>query len=113
MFMLTSNLFRALHPLKAHDQDSFDMDEEEPNLEPAWPHLQVGACGWAGGWAGRTVGGWVPVWVPGGWRPCHVWGALIRNACCTLEAAVWGSTSVNLPTQRSQCQRCNSCPAVA
>lgn len=41
MFMLTSNLFRALHPLKSHDAESFDMDEEEPNLEPAWPHLQV------------------------------------------------------------------------
>ncbi|KAL4427462.1 hypothetical protein ABPG77_000751 [Micractinium sp. CCAP 211/92] len=41
MFMLTSNLFRALHPLKSHDQESFDLDEEEPNLEPAWPHLQI------------------------------------------------------------------------
>ena len=41
MFMLTSNLFRALHPLKSHDQESFDAEEEEPNLEPAWPHLQV------------------------------------------------------------------------
>ncbi|KAL4856778.1 Serine/threonine protein phosphatase 2A regulatory subunit B' eta isoform [Chlorella vulgaris] len=41
MFMLTSNLFRALHPLKSHDAESFDMDEEEPNLEPAWPHLQI------------------------------------------------------------------------
>ncbi|EFN59924.1 hypothetical protein CHLNCDRAFT_55925 [Chlorella variabilis] len=41
MFMLTSNLFRALHPLKAHDAESFDLDEEEPNLEPAWPHLQI------------------------------------------------------------------------
>jgi serine/threonine-protein phosphatase 2A regulatory subunit B' len=41
MFMLTSNLFRALHPLKSHDQESFDAEEEEPNLEPAWLHLQV------------------------------------------------------------------------
>lgn len=41
MFMLTANLFRALHPLKAHDAESFDLDEEEPNLEPAWPHLQI------------------------------------------------------------------------
>lgn len=41
MFMLTSNLFRALHPLKSSDAESFDLDEEEPNLEPAWPHLQV------------------------------------------------------------------------
>jgi hypothetical protein len=42
MLMLTSNLFRALHPLAAHGADSYDLDEEEPHLEPAWPHLQVG-----------------------------------------------------------------------
>lgn len=46
MHMLSSNLFRALHPLKGHDAESFDLDEEEPALEPAWPHLQVG--GWVG-----------------------------------------------------------------
>lgn len=37
-----------MHPpgpaLQSHDQESFDLDEEEPNLEPAWPHLQVGAA---------------------------------------------------------------------
>lgn len=43
IFMLSSNLFRALPPSKAHDQDNVDPDEEEPALEPAWPHLQV-AC---------------------------------------------------------------------
>jgi serine/threonine-protein phosphatase 2A regulatory subunit B' len=40
--MLSANLLRALpptrHPLS---QESYDLDEEEPNLEPAWPHLQV------------------------------------------------------------------------
>jgi serine/threonine-protein phosphatase 2A regulatory subunit B' len=40
--MLTANLLRALppsrHPLS---QESYDLDEEEPNLEPAWPHLQI------------------------------------------------------------------------
>ena len=41
IFMLSANLFRALPPTKAHDQDNLDPDEEEPALEPAWPHLQV------------------------------------------------------------------------
>lgn len=41
IFMLTSNLFRALPPSRAHDAESFDMEEEEPTLEPAWPHLQI------------------------------------------------------------------------
>ena len=41
IFMLSANLFRALPPSKAHDQDNLDPDEEEPALEPAWPHLQV------------------------------------------------------------------------
>ena len=41
IFMLSANLFRALPPTKASDQDNLDPDEEEPALEPAWPHLQV------------------------------------------------------------------------
>ena len=41
VFMLSFNLFRALPPTKSHDQDNLDPDEEEPALEPAWPHLQV------------------------------------------------------------------------
>ena len=41
VFMLSYNLFRALPPTKSHDQDNLDPDEEEPALEPAWPHLQV------------------------------------------------------------------------
>ena len=41
VFMLSYNLFRALPPTRSHDQDNLDPDEEEPALEPAWPHLQV------------------------------------------------------------------------
>ena len=41
IFMLNNNLFRALPASKSHDQDNLDPDEEEPTLEPAWPHLQV------------------------------------------------------------------------
>lgn len=41
IFMLNNNLFRALPATKSHDQDNTDPDEEEPTLEPAWPHLQV------------------------------------------------------------------------
>ena len=41
IFMLSQNLFRALPPSRAHDADNFDPEEEEPTLEPAWPHLQV------------------------------------------------------------------------
>mmetsp|Transcript_23125 Transcript_23125/g.44181 ORF Transcript_23125/g.44181 Transcript_23125/m.44181 type:complete len:507 (-) Transcript_23125:115-1635(-) len=37
--MLSANLFRALPP--SHDSDNFDPEEEEPTLEPAWPHLQI------------------------------------------------------------------------
>lgn len=38
--MLSSNLFRALPP-SSHDGDNYDPEEEEPTLEPAWPHLQI------------------------------------------------------------------------
>lgn len=41
--MLSANLFRALPPSN-HDSaggDNFDPEEEEPTLEPAWPHLQI------------------------------------------------------------------------
>lgn len=39
--MLAANLFRALPPAREHGPDAFDAEEEEPNLEPAWPHLQI------------------------------------------------------------------------
>ena len=47
IFMLNNNLFRALPATKSHDQDNLDPDEEEPTLEPAWPHLQVSPTAFA------------------------------------------------------------------
>jgi len=44
IFMLSQNLFRTLPPGRfslAKDAEMFDPDEEEPTLEPAWPHLQI------------------------------------------------------------------------
>ena len=35
--MVRSNLFRTLPP----QADDFDPEEDEPSMEPAWPHLQV------------------------------------------------------------------------
>ena len=43
VFMLNANLFRALPPTKGGEQENYDPDEEEPSLEPTWPHLQVSA----------------------------------------------------------------------
>lgn len=42
IFMLSNNLFRTLPPARSHDVDNYDAEEEEPSLDPAWPHLQVG-----------------------------------------------------------------------
>ena len=41
IFMLSNNLFRSLPATRSDQPDSLDPDEEEPTLEPAWPHLQV------------------------------------------------------------------------
>ncbi|KAI9116807.1 hypothetical protein K1719_012173 [Acacia pycnantha] len=41
--MVAANLFRTL-PSPNHDSkvaDAYDVEEEEPALEPAWPHLQI------------------------------------------------------------------------
>jgi serine/threonine-protein phosphatase 2A regulatory subunit B' len=41
--MLVANLFRTLPP-SSHENtgsDNFDPEEEEPTMEPAWPHLQI------------------------------------------------------------------------
>ena len=35
--MVRVNILRALPPVS----DDFDPEEDEPSLEPAWPHLQV------------------------------------------------------------------------
>eukprot|EP00753_Platysulcus_tardus_P009462 PLAT212.17.p2 GENE.PLAT212.17~~PLAT212.17.p2 ORF type:complete len:478 (+),score=262.43 PLAT212.17:325-1758(+) len=37
VFMVASNLFRTLPP----QMEDYDPEEDEPVLEPAWPHLQV------------------------------------------------------------------------
>lgn len=41
VFMIGSNLFRSLPPLRPHDVSNFDAEEEEPSLDPSWPHLQA------------------------------------------------------------------------
>jgi len=41
IFMLSANLFRSLPPSRGADQENYDPDEEEPTLEPTWPHLQI------------------------------------------------------------------------
>jgi len=41
--MLVANLFRTLPP-SGHESsatETFDPEEEEPTMEPAWPHLQI------------------------------------------------------------------------
>lgn len=41
--MITSNLFRSL-PSSIHDNklpDIFDPEDDEPSMEPSWPHLQI------------------------------------------------------------------------
>jgi len=38
--MVSANIFRAL-PSRKRDLMAFDPDEDEPALEPAWPHLQI------------------------------------------------------------------------
>lgn len=41
--MVAANLFRAL-PSTYHENtglEMYDMDEEEPSMDPAWPHLQI------------------------------------------------------------------------
>ena len=106
MFMLGANLFRALHPLRAHDAESFDLDEEEPALEPAWPHLQVRAraarrsrrpVGGAGGGACRARRRSPP---PGrapltpSWRPP---GPRARRSCTSSCCA---TSSPPTPTPR-------------
>lgn len=40
--MLSANLFRSLPPSRHPSSlESYDLDEEEPNLEPSWPHLAI------------------------------------------------------------------------
>ncbi|THG20048.1 hypothetical protein TEA_018589 [Camellia sinensis var. sinensis] len=41
--MVSTNLFRTLTPQPRENKvsEGFDMDEEEPMMDPAWPHLQI------------------------------------------------------------------------
>lgn len=39
---ISVNIFRTLPP---SENPEFDPEEDEPNLEPSWPHLQVGRPG--------------------------------------------------------------------
>lgn len=41
VFMIASNLFRSLPPVRSHEVSNYDAEEEEPSLDPSWPHLQV------------------------------------------------------------------------
>jgi serine/threonine-protein phosphatase 2A regulatory subunit B' len=38
--MVKANLFRTLSPNGQNGAAAYDPEEDEPNLEPAWPHLQ-------------------------------------------------------------------------
>lgn len=58
-FMLSSNLFRALPPTNHETTgtgvgDGVEPEEEEPSLEPAWPHLQASPT------EGETLDRWIP-----------------------------------------------------
>ena len=41
--MVSANIFRTLSPQPRESKivDGVDMDEEEPSMDPAWPHLQI------------------------------------------------------------------------
>jgi len=40
LYMVSTNLFRALAP-STYNFSGFDPDEDEPTLDPCWPHLQI------------------------------------------------------------------------
>lgn len=41
--MVSTNLFRSFTPQPRENKvvESFDLEEEEPSMDPAWPHLQI------------------------------------------------------------------------
>lgn len=41
LLQICTNIFRTLPPSENPD---FDPEEDEPTLEAAWPHVQVGIC---------------------------------------------------------------------
>ena len=44
--MFAANMFRALPPPSTPPGVEFDPEEDEPQLETAWPHLQVRCALW-------------------------------------------------------------------
>eukprot|EP00744_Colponema_vietnamica_P001070 GILI01001818.1.p1 GENE.GILI01001818.1~~GILI01001818.1.p1 ORF type:complete len:470 (+),score=127.00 GILI01001818.1:94-1503(+) len=41
VYMVSSNLFRSLPPSNHTNGPTFDPEEDEPSLDPAWSHLQI------------------------------------------------------------------------
>eukprot|EP00164_Ancoracysta_twista_P001504 GFYU01001971.1.p1 GENE.GFYU01001971.1~~GFYU01001971.1.p1 ORF type:complete len:528 (+),score=163.97 GFYU01001971.1:227-1810(+) len=41
MELVTTNLLRSLPPNSHQEKDGFDPEEDEPVLDPSWPHLQL------------------------------------------------------------------------
>ena len=81
--MLNANLFRALPPSKGGDQENYDPDEEEPSLEPTWPHLQVSPAPFNGGYS--TPGHLDPLFA----ARCQCTNAQPQRAgCCVLNSNV-------------------------
>jgi serine/threonine-protein phosphatase 2A regulatory subunit B' len=39
--MFAANMFRSLPPASSPSGTEFDPEEDEPNLESTWPHLQI------------------------------------------------------------------------
>lgn len=78
VFMLSNNLFRTLPPPRTHEVENYDAEEEEPSLDPAWPHLQV----WHRGLAGK-VG-----------RGC---GTVLPSPAVLAPSSAWGSPSCMMP----------------
>lgn len=92
--MLSQNLFRTLPPSRSHDVDNFDPEEEEPTLEPAWPHLQVSHAGVCL-LAGKLV------------ASCSVGRGGAAGSCCccccTQEISAPGAAAVALRSRAWQC----------
>jgi hypothetical protein len=112
VFMLAQNLFRTLPPSRSHDADNFDPEEEEPLLEPAWPHLQARRAageglggrpgeraGRAAAWAGSGAGGPRGVRAArGGWRRHARGGSCVPAGLPAVHGPASGSRAVVLGT---------------
>jgi hypothetical protein len=90
--MLSANLFRALPP-SGHETtgvgagEAFDAEEEEPALEPAWPHLQARRCPPAGsGPLGAGLTGTARVWFGAPAPRAHPPTCLVSPDCVRVPA---------------------------